>query len=143
MVNLFFLVGKGKSFIPTSPNIPLSSLKHPPQSFVQPKFFPDPDSTNPHHEIKAKHAHKTLMDTVIAAKIGHLTMPELEKLQKEMEKGTAKKKKDIADAEKEKKKEEEEAEAKEKARIERLKEEEARKAGQSYVNDEDFFAGLE
>ena len=107
---------------------------------MQPKFCPE---TGDELQIKAKHPHKTLIDSCFGAKMGALSFEELEKLQNELKKGTLRKKKEKEDAEKQKKLDEVKREAEEKERLEKEKAEEAKEKGEEYVGDEDFFAGLE
>jgi len=110
--------------------------------FLRPKLYPE-EGTEGAKKLTVKKAHTKVLNTFCDAKLAQLELNEMEKFGKELTK--------IIKA----KKEQEEAAAKEKIRMEAKAADDAKKAeeerlakeaaakGEEYVNDEDFFAGLE
>jgi len=110
--------------------------------FLRPKLYPE-EGTTGHAKLKAKNAHLKVLSNFCDAKLAQLEMGELEKFQKELTKQIKAKKEEEVKAEKDAvKAEARKVEEEKKAEEERLAKEAAAK-GETYINDEDFFAGLE
>ncbi|CAD7932438.1 unnamed protein product [Amoebophrya sp. A120] len=125
--------------------------------FLQPKLFPASSAENEKQSVKSgttgattnkkgvvsKNAHGKCLSLAVEKQFAKLELKQMEAFQGELTKLITKKKKEEKEAEQNAKKEQVKADLEQKkAEEERLKKE-AEEKGEAYVNDEDFFAGLE